>query len=171
MGDRGGMSAAACRLSVEAVVMEYRDQGQEPPAGVPRKVLVMDDDRMFCEMAAELLQHLGCELVETARGGEEAVEKFHQAQAGGAPFDLVILDLTVYTGRGGKEIINDLIQLDPGVKAIITSGYGSDPVMVDHAAFGFFGALRKPFRVAELKLLLRRAATLLPAAPGGCRRP
>ena len=65
MGDRGGMSAAACRLSVEAVVMEYRDQRQEPPAGVPRKVLVMDDDRMFCEMAAELLQYLGCELVET----------------------------------------------------------------------------------------------------------
>ena len=119
--------------------MEYRDHGQEPPAGVPRKVLVMDDDRMFCEMAAELLQYLGCELVAPARGGEE--------------------------------IINDLIQLDPGVKAIVTSGYGSDPVMLDHAAFGFFGALRKPFRVAELKLLLRRAAALLPAAPGGCRWP
>jgi len=171
LGDRGGMSAAEGSGPREAVVMEYRDQGQEPPAGVPRKVLVMDDDRMFCEMAAELLQYLGCELVETAGGGEEAVEKFHEAQAGGAPFDLVILDLTVYTGRGGKQIINDLIQLDPGVKAIVTSGYGSDPVMLDHAAFGFFGALRKPFRVAELKLLLRRAAALLPAALGGCRGP
>ena len=68
----------------------------------------------------------------------------------GQPFDLVILDLTVKGGMGGKEAIKELLKIDPKLKAIVSSGYSNDPVMNNFTAYGFAGALPKPNSKKEL---------------------
>jgi CheY-like chemotaxis protein len=127
----------------------------EPPAG---RLLVMDDEDGVRSMAARMLRHLG-HTVETASDGEEALGLFTAARDRGAPFDLVILDLAVQGGMGGEETLRRLHDLDPGIKAVVMSGYAGNTVMRDHRSFGFAGLLRKPFELDELRRVVNTALT------------
>jgi len=69
----------------------------------------------------------------------------------GRPFDLVILDLTVKGGMGGEEAIAKIREIDPNVKAVVSSGYADSPIVADYRAYGFSAVLNKPFRLASLK--------------------
>lgn len=120
------------------------------------RVLVMDDEPMVRRIASRMLVHLGY-AVETANDGRETVEMYSAALRDGKPFDLAILDLTVPGGMGGKEAIQELRAIDPSVKAIVASGYSSDPVLSSFDAFGFSGRLTKPFALDELKEALSLA--------------
>jgi len=82
------------------------------------------------------------------------VEVYEKSKALGRPFDAVILDLTVKGGIGGREAISQLLQLDPGVRAIVMSGYSSDTVLMNPESHGFRGVLTKPFDSAELREVL-----------------
>jgi len=84
--------------------------------------------------------------VEVTENGEKAVELYQAAKKLGRPFDGVILDLTVRGGMGGVQTIKALQEIDPLVKAVVSSGYADDPVMVDYERYGFRGALAKPMR-------------------------
>ncbi len=119
---------------------------EEPPSA---RILIMDDEKGVRESMAEILSAYGFE-VETAADGEEALEKFREAQKEGRPFDLVILDLTVPGGFGGKELLPRLREIDPDILAIVASGYSSDPVLGRHEEFGFQAALIKPFATEDL---------------------
>jgi len=48
----------------------------------------------------------------------------------------------------------------PDARVIVCSGYSSDPVMSDHAAYGFMGRLAKPFHMAELKRVVNQVLTV-----------
>ena len=100
-----------------------------------------------------LFRRLGLE-VETARDGEEAVEKFDAARAAGRSFRLVVMDLTVPGGMGGRETLEQLRKIDPGVKAIVSSGYSSDPIMANYRRHGFDGVVAKPYQVRDLTRVL-----------------
>lgn len=113
------------------------------------KILLMDDEEMILELSRRLLERLGYQ-IEVARDGLEAVETYRQAMQQQQPFDLVIMDLTVKGGMGGKEAIIQLKNLDPAVKAIVSSGYSNDPIMANYQAYHFKEVLSKPFRVEEL---------------------
>lgn len=113
------------------------------------KILLMDDDEMILALCNRLLDRLGYQ-VEVARDGAEAVETYRLALARRQPFDLVIMDLTVKGGMGGKEALLHLRELDPSVKAIVSSGYSTDPIMANYRAYHFKETLSKPFRVEEL---------------------
>lgn len=89
-----------------------------------------------------------------ARDGFEAIELYKRARESGQPFDAVILDLTIPGGMGGKETIQNLLEIDPQVKAIVSSGYSNDPVMADFRKYGFHDVVAKPYRVEELKKVL-----------------
>ncbi len=117
------------------------------------RVLVMDDEDLVRDMAMGMLAHLGYE-ARGARDGEEAIRMYKEAAAGGSPFHLVIMDLTVPGGMGGKEACARLMAMCPDARIIVCSGYSSDPVMADHAAHGFLGMLGKPYRIEELKGVL-----------------
>ena len=117
-------------------------------------ILVMDDDKMVCDVAGGILQHLGYQ-VDFAENGEEALEKYREAMGSGKPFDVVIMDLTIPGGMGGRSTIPLLLSMDPQAKAVVSSGYSEDPVMANYEKFGFHGCIKKPYRVAELgKILL-----------------
>jgi CheY-like chemotaxis protein len=117
-------------------------------------ILVMDDEEMFREMVVQLLKHLGFKEIELAKDGREAIERFALARQSGKPFDIVLLDLTIRGGMGGVETIKVLREMDPSVKAIICSGYSNDQVISDFRAYGFAGALAKPYLMKQLSDVL-----------------
>ncbi len=119
-------------------------------------VLVMDDEEAVREVMQSLLESLGHRCVVTA-DGLAAVEQFRGALAAKAPFDLVILDLTVPGGIGGKRAIGELLMLDPDVRAIAMSGYANEPILARHTEYGFRGRLSKPYRMDELNQVIRDA--------------
>ena len=114
------------------------------------RILVMDDDNMVLEVVAMMLTDLGHE-VETAQDGAEAVVAYKKAMAEGRKFDLTILDLTVPGAMGGKEALHCLRELDPGVKAVVSSGYSDDTTVTDFRSFGFSGVLSKPYNVHDME--------------------
>ena len=118
------------------------------------RVLIMDDDDFIRELASSMLRHLGYH-PETARDGEEAIRRYTEARASGQPFDALIIDLTIPGGMGGQEAIQHLRQIDPGFKAIVSSGYSNDPVMANHREYGFAGVMAKPYRIQDLANVLQ----------------
>ncbi|HSQ78704.1 MAG TPA: ATP-binding protein, partial [Nitrospirota bacterium] len=112
-------------------------------------ILVMDDEAEVRETTGNVLTRLGYNVVFASDGGE-AVERYRQARDSGRVFDLVIMDLTVPGGLGGKEALKKLRELGPGVKAIVSSGYSNDPIMADFGKHGFNGVVTKPYRIKEL---------------------
>jgi len=128
----------------------------EAPLTGRGRVLIMDDEALVREVAGKMLERLGYE-VEAAANGREALMIYKQAIDSGQPLDLVILDLTVPGGMGGEETLRHLQELDPDVRAIVTSGYTNDPRMVDFRKYGFQEAVVKPFHLQELARKIGRA--------------
>ena len=118
------------------------------------RILVMDDEDMIRKLAGSMLGKLGFE-TRFARNGEEAIAAYEGAMREGHPFDAVILDLTVKGGMGGKDTIRRLCALDPGVKAIVSSGYANDPGVTRFSDYGFCGVVAKPYRFDELRQMLK----------------
>ena len=102
-----------------------------------------------------MLERLGYR-ADTATDGAEAVELYRQALAARAPYVAVILDLMVPGGMAGAGALQCLRELDPGVRAIVSSGYANDPAMTQFAKHGFAGVLHKPSRLEEMEAMLRR---------------
>ena len=128
--------------------------GRMTPAAAPKaRILVMDDEEIIRSFATEILRELGHE-VEVAAHGEAALAAYKEAAATGRPFDIVILDLTVRGGMGGAETVQRLREIDPQVKAVVSSGYSDDAVIADHLKHGFKAFLKKPYDVDELRNVL-----------------
>ncbi len=117
------------------------------------RILVMDDEASLRKMVERMLKSLGYES-ELAEDGAEMIQMFKEAREAGNPYDAVIMDLTIPGGMGGKETINKLLEIDPEVKAIVSSGYSDDPVLANFQEYGFKGMLPKPFESLSLGKVL-----------------
>ena len=126
------------------------------------RILVMDDESLVRELLRSMLGALGYE-VETVEDGEGALAAYKSARQMGTPFDIVLLDLTVPGGMGGKEAMRRLFEVDPNVCAIVSSGYSNDPIMASFADFGFRGVLVKPYEMEELSRILERTLLTVPS--------
>ncbi len=119
------------------------------------KILIMDDQEIILRMATSMLEYLGYDAT-VAMDGSQAIELFRDAYQSENPFNLVILDLTVPGGMGGTETIQTLLNIDPKLKAVVSSGYSNDPVMADYEAYGFCGLLPKPYTNDHMTTLLNK---------------
>jgi len=116
-------------------------------------ILFMDDEEMIRELASDMLRHLGYE-VTTCASGEEAEIEYRAAKENQRPYSLVILDLTIPGGKGGRESAKDILAFDPCARLIASSGYSHDPVIANFHDFGFIGSIVKPYTMEELKRVL-----------------
>lgn len=132
----------------------------EKPITGHGKILVMDDEAMILELAGNMLEHLGY-AVDFAEEGETAIRKYKAALASSAPYDAVILDLTIKGGMGGEDTIRRLREIDPSVKAIVSSGYSENPVVANYKDFGFCEAVAKPYEMVEFSRKLHRVVNVL----------
>lgn len=123
--------------------------------GAAARVLLMDDDPLVRTSTRRVLARLGYP-TDTVPDGGEAVARYAQAIAVGHPYSLVILDLTVPQGMGGLETLRELRAIDPGVTAVIASGYGDDGTMARAVTLGFRESIAKPYGAATLRELLER---------------
>ncbi|MDD1749355.1 MAG: ATP-binding protein [Methanothrix sp.] len=114
------------------------------------KILVMDDEMLMRKIAEELITALGHD-VDVTEHGEAAIEKYLTSCESDSPFDIVILDLTIRGGLGGKETMERLLTIDPGIRAIVSSGYSDDAVVSDYNKYGFKARLTKPYNLEELR--------------------
>jgi DNA-binding NtrC family response regulator len=119
------------------------------------RILIMDDEAIIRDAAGRILQAAGYD-VDCAAEGNKAVELYGKAVEAGRPFDVVILDLTVQGGPGGRETIERLREMDQAVKAIVSSGYSQDPVMVNYRNYGFRGVIAKPYKMRDLSETVKR---------------
>ncbi|MBI5570859.1 MAG: PAS domain S-box protein [Desulfomonile tiedjei] len=132
----------------ENQVREESPADDEPTMGKGR-ILLMDDDDAIRQLGSDVLSLLGYE-AEVAEDGAEAVGLYLKAKDSGKGFDAVIMDLTVPGGMGGYEATQMLRQIDPNVKAIVSSGYSNDPVMAHYRDHGFSAIIKKPYSYREL---------------------
>lgn len=138
--------------------LSLKETGREALSVGKGKILVMDDEEMILTVAQFMLEALGYD-IEVAKNGEQALEKYSAALASGRPFDAVILDLTVRGGLGGRETIEKLIEIDPEVRTIVSSGFSDDPILSNYKNYGFKATLSKPYRIEELGRTLQICIT------------
>jgi len=119
------------------------------------KVLLMDDEQIILDVTLEVLRFLEYEVM-FARDGAAAFALYKRERESGVPFDLVILDLSVPDGLGGKDTIALLKSYDPSVKAVISTGYSGDPAVLNYQQYGFSGKLSKPYKISDLKEMLEQ---------------
>jgi len=125
------------------------------------RILIMDDEAIIRDAAGRILRAAGYD-VECAAEGNEAVELYRKAAEAGRPFDVVLLDLTVQGGLGGRETVERLRDMDHAVKAVVSSGYSQDPVMVNYRDYGFRGVIAKPYKMRDLSETVKRVVNESP---------
>lgn len=137
--------------AIEKTVETGKEKPMDRPGtGKGGKILVMDDEGSIRMLLNRMLSGLGYE-VETTSDGEEAIQVYARAIEEQKPFDIVILDITVPGGMGGIATIKKLLEIDPQVKAVVSSGYATDPVMSEYKEYGFKAVVNKPYKVSEMK--------------------
>ena len=128
--------------------------GSAAPTGGSRspfraRVLFMDDEAPIRAMAVIFMERIGYDC-DVAADGAEAVRKYEEAMASGRKYEVVLMDLTVPGGIGGREAMERLKRIDPGVCAIVSSGYSRDPVLANYRTYGFQAILPKPYGLEQL---------------------
>ncbi|MBI5692476.1 MAG: transporter substrate-binding domain-containing protein [Verrucomicrobia bacterium] len=131
-----------------------------PAVGAPgtqtARALVMDDEPGLRTAVAATLRQLGFGVTE-ASDGAAAIAAYRAALIARAPFDVVLLDLTVRGAMGGQEALTELRKIDSEIVAIVMSGYADSEALRDYRSHGFKSALPKPFTVEALQRALREA--------------
>jgi CheY-like chemotaxis protein len=118
------------------------------------RILAMDDEPGIRALLSAALGHFGYDTV-TVADGADAIREYQRALNERQPFAAVIMDLTVPGGMGGKEAIKALKQIDPNVKAIVSSGCSTDPAATEFASHGFVARADKPYRIQELGAIIQ----------------
>lgn len=155
----GGTLTFESREGVGTTFSVYLPATSEPPAtAAPQQaampdgnasILLLDDEPLVRNILTRLLEKWGFE-VEGVGEGREAVDRYVTRMREGRRFDLLIMDLTIPGGMGGRQALAEILRHDPDARAIVASGYSDDPTMAHFAEAGFRAALAKPFQLDEL---------------------
>jgi len=132
-----------------------REETRGRPLQGQGRVLLVDDQEIIRSAASAALTRLGYD-VKLAAEGVEGARMYEEAMKEGHAFDVVLLDLTIPGGMGGKDAVRELLRIDPNARVIASSGYSNDPVMADYRAYGFREVIVKPYRIDDLSEVLHK---------------
>ncbi|NOX34412.1 MAG: response regulator [Deltaproteobacteria bacterium] len=118
------------------------------------RILVMDDEDHIRIITKKILEKFNY-IVELAKDGEDAISQYKKLLKNNTPAHMVIMDLTVPGGMGGKKASKIILDLDPKAKIVISSGYSNDPIMTNYKDYGLKGIILKPYRMEELKTAIQ----------------
>jgi two-component system cell cycle sensor histidine kinase/response regulator CckA len=127
------------------------------PASATGRLLVMDDEQTVADVTCAMARHFGYETT-AVPDGAAALTAYAQAVTDQRPFDLVIMDLTVPGGMGGREAVQKLHELYPDARVIVSSGYSDDASIAEYAQCGFIASLSKPYTMEQLERVLRESS-------------
>lgn len=119
------------------------------PSSARGRILVMEDEPAVGDIACNMLAFLGHD-VDVVSDAQTAVEHYKDALASERPFDAVMLDLIVPGGIGGRETLSLLSEVDPGVRAIVVSGYTRDATLAGAEDGPLRAFIAKPYTLEEL---------------------
>ncbi|NCC23979.1 MAG: response regulator [Deltaproteobacteria bacterium] len=138
---------------------EPQDVADDVPqaGGGPETVLVVDDEEDIREVSTMVLEEHGYTVL-TAESGEQALEVFASNRE---RIDLVMLDLGM-PGMGGHRCLQSLLEMDPGVRVLVASGYSATGLIRDTMEAGAADYITKPYRIEEL---LSKIREILGAGP------
>lgn len=122
------------------------------PEGGTELILLVDDEESIREIGDEILSVSGYRVL-TAPDGEAALEIFLEMNS---TVDLVVLDLGM-PGMGGQQCLQELLEIDPGVKVLIASGYLNPGRFKEALEAGAVGFIPKPFKMVSLLTAVRQA--------------
>jgi CheY-like chemotaxis protein len=132
---------------------------EEKPAAVeteiPRgneTILVVEDEGAVRELVCNLLSQYGYHILQ-AESGAKALELWREK---GEKIDLLLTDLIMPDRVNGRELAERLLQDDPGLKVLFTSGYSADVVGKDFAVGQEFTFLQKPYQPQKLAVAVRQ---------------
>lgn len=126
------------------------------------RILIMDDDVIVRTVVETLLKKAGYSPIGVSNG-TQTLEIYLEALSQKDPFLVIIMDLTIPGGMGGKETVKKLREIDPTAKVIAFSGYSNDPIFTDFKEFGFDGVLSKPFSIEEFMQTIESVLLVSPA--------
>lgn len=142
-----------CDIYLPASIKEGASDGLSDNAEIRGKILLMDDEELVREVSGDMMRHLGYD-VTFAADGTEFLDIYVTAMEAGSPFDAVVMDLNISGGMGGEETMEKLREIDPAVRAIVSSGNITGPIVSDFRRYGFCGVINKPFKMQELRRVL-----------------
>ena len=113
----------------------------------------MDDEEIIRKIVQKMLTKIGY-AVDTAHEGNEAIEMYRTAADSNKKYDMVLMDLTVPGGMGGREATEKILEIDPAAIIVASSGYANDPIRINYMHYGFKNFLPKPFKIDELMSII-----------------
>lgn len=122
----------------------------------PARIMIMDDDKMVRDIVKLQLAALGHKAISVS-DGERAIKMYQELQEENTPVDIVIMDLTIPGGMGGRQAAEQLLQIDPNATLIVASGYSNDPVMANYRKYGFKTTVSKPIDLNDLNKAIKKA--------------
>ena len=128
---------------------EVKPVREKKRAAISARILIMDDEYLIRELTKEILTRFGYE-VSTVEDGEACLEAYRSSVSERRKYDLVIMDLTIPGGMGGKDAIRELHKIDGKAKGLVSSGYSNDPILSNFREYGFVGSINKPYKVEDL---------------------
>jgi CheY-like chemotaxis protein len=158
-GHRGGLSVESAPGRGTSFRLLFapsaRSEGAEPSPPAPETrgatVLLIDDEAAVREMVGEVLEHEGLRVL-LAPDGAAGVAAYREAQG---RVDVVLLDLSM-PGWSGGETLKRLREIDPGVRVILSSGYGPEEARGRFGAGAPAGFIQKPYRPEQLMAEIHR---------------
>jgi two-component system, cell cycle sensor histidine kinase and response regulator CckA len=118
--------------------------------GKNESILVIDDFSVQRDICQQFLTEIGY-CVGTVSSGEEAVEYLKKRKV-----DILILDMVMDPGIDGLETYKRIVEIHPGQKAIITSGYAETMLVKEAQALGAGPYLKKPFTLEQIGLAIKK---------------
>jgi two-component system cell cycle sensor histidine kinase/response regulator CckA len=124
-------------------------------------ILVVEDEEALRELVSDILQRKGYKVLEAATGGD-ALKLWREHQSG---IDLLLTDMMMPGGLGGREVAEKLLADRPDLKVIYTSGYSIDTVTPDFTGSDQQNFLQKPYDPETLARMVREILNGVAVAP------